>query len=455
MAQNDTVFQKIAEALLVDYSSVYYVNAVTNEYYWYSVNPEFHSLKLEQGGDDFFKNIIRDCKKVIYEEDRHIFIEDIQKESLLNAMSKGSMQNIEYRLMIDGVPVWHSLRMIRGLEEDSDYFILGVINIDSEYKRREAEKETARQKEIYNQITASLAAHYDTLYYIDLETSTYDEISSTAQFKKLNIPATGSDFFADSRRSIRKYVHPEDMEMVLKLHFKDSMINNLKHRSSFSTEYRMVIDGHVKNVRHTELMANDNKHIIVCIENIDEEVKASLEFKESQKKNATYTRIAESLASRYDLIYYVDINTTYYTEYTTHKTYGELEIQEEGEDFFGTSRVNVDRVIHPEDRERIKIFLDKDRIITQLESNSRLTEDYRMLVGLGKMQYTRLSVSWSSDKTHLIICIENRDEVIKKEQEHLQALSVANEMARKDILTGTRNKTAFVEYEKELQKVGI
>ena len=452
MAQNDTVFQKIAEALLVDYSSVYYVNAVTNEYYWYSVNPEFHSLKLEQGGDDFFKNIIRDCKKVIYEEDRHIFIEDIQKESLLNAMSKGSMQNIEYRLMIDGVPVWHSLRMIRGLEEDSDYFILGVINIDSEYKRREAEKETARQKEIYNQITASLAAHYDTLYYIDLETSTYDEISSTAQFKKLNIPATGSDFFADSRRNIRKYVHPEDMEMVLKLHFKDSMINNLKHRSSFSTEYRMVIGGQVKNVRHTELMANDNKHIIVCIENIDEEVKASLELKESQKRNATYTRIAESLASRYDLIYYVDINTTYYTEYTTHKTYGELEIQEEGEDFFGTSRGNVDRVIHPEDMERIKIFLDKDRIITQLESNSRLTEDYRMLVGSGKMQYTRLSVSWSSDKTHLIICIENRDEVIKKEQEHLQALSVANEMARKDILTGTRNKTAFVEYKKELQK---
>ena len=452
MAQNDTVFQKIAEALLVDYSSVYYVNAVTNEYYWYSVNPEFHSLKLEQGGDDFFKNIIRDCKKVIYEEDQHIFIEDIQKERLLNAMSKGSMQNIEYRLMIDGVPVWHSLRMIRGLEDDSDYFILGVINIDSEYKRREAEKETARQKEIYNQITASLAAHYDTLYYIDLETSTYDEISSTAQFKKLNIPATGSDFFADSRRNIRKYVHPEDMEMVLKLHFKDSMINNLKHRSSFSTEYRMVIGGQVKNVRHTELMANDNKHIIVCIENIDEEVKASLELKESQKRNATYTRIAESLASRYDLIYYVDINTTYYTEYTTHKTYGELEIQEEGEDFFGTSRGNVDRVIHPEDMERIKIFLDKDRIITQLESNSRLTEDYRMLVGSGKMQYTRLSVSWSSDKTHLIICIENRDEVIKKEQEHLQALSVANEMARKDILTGTRNKTAFVEYKKELQK---
>ena len=79
MTRQDDVFKKIAESLLVDYSSVYYVNAATNEYFWYSVNPEFHSLNIEQGGDDFFKNIIRDCKKVIYEEDQHIFLEDIKR----------------------------------------------------------------------------------------------------------------------------------------------------------------------------------------------------------------------------------------------------------------------------------------------------------------------------------------------------------------------------------------
>ena len=79
MTRQDEVFKRIAESLLSDFSSVYYVNAVTNEYYWYSVNQDFHSLNLEQGGDDFFKNIIRDCKSVVYEEDQHIFIEDIQK----------------------------------------------------------------------------------------------------------------------------------------------------------------------------------------------------------------------------------------------------------------------------------------------------------------------------------------------------------------------------------------
>ena len=131
----DAIFKKIAEALLVDYTSVYYVNAVTNEYYWYSVNPEFHSLKLEQGGEDFFKNLERDCRLAIYEEDQHIFLEDMQKETLLAAMKKGSMQNIEYRLMINGVPVWHTLRMIRGLDENNDYFILGVMQKLRKYRQ--------------------------------------------------------------------------------------------------------------------------------------------------------------------------------------------------------------------------------------------------------------------------------------------------------------------------------
>ena len=108
-------------------------------------------------------------------------------------------------------------------------------------------------------------------------------------------------------------------------------------------------------------------------------------------------------------------------------------------------------VIHPEDRERIKMFLNKDNLISQLENNKQLTEDYRMVVGNGEPQYTRMTVSWSSDKTHFIVCIENCEEDVKREKEHLRALTVANETARRDSLTGTRNKTAYQEYEKDLQ----
>lgn len=453
MATEDRdILFKISEALLVDYTSVYYVNAVTNEYFWYSVNSEFHSLNIEQGGDDFFKNIIRDCKKVVFEEDQHIFLRDIQKEHLLSDMKKGTMQNIEYRLMIKGVPVWHSLRLIRGVEEDTDYFVLGVTNVDAEHKRRDQEADIARQKEIYDQITSSLAEQYDTMYYVNLEDNTYEEISSTDEYKKMNVPATGSDFFTESRRSIRKYVHPEDQERVLNMHFKDVMIENLKDKNSSTTEYRFVIDGRIKYIRHWEIMCRDKKHIIVCVEDIDSEVKARLNLRESQKRNTAYTMIAESLASHYDMIYYVNCKNSKYIEFSTHKLYGELEIQEEGEDFFATSIRNVDKIIFPEDRERVKLFLDRDSLITKLDERKQLVENYRMSINGSKPQYTRMTVMWSSDKSHFILCIENREEDVKKEKERLQALRMANEMARRDGLTGTKNKTAYHEMEKDLQK---
>lgn len=450
MTTQENIFMKIAQALLVDYTSVYYVNATTNEYCWYSVDPRYQALNLEKGGDDFFRDIIRDCKKVIYPGDQHIFLDEIRKDKLLAEMKRGTMQRVEYRLMIDGAPVWHALRLIRGLENDADYFVLGVMNIDAEYRQRENEREIERQKELYDQITTSLTEQYDTLYYIDIDTNTYVEISSTDEYKKLNVPATGNDFFVESRRSIRKFVHPEDQDKVMRLHYKDVMLNNLKGGSSFSMAWRLVVNGQVRHIRHTEIMARDGRHIIVCIENIDAEVQAGLAMKEDQKKNVTFTQIAERLASHYDLIYYIDCKTSQYAELSAKRKSGELKIQEEGEDFFAAAWKNAGRLIHPEDRNRIRLFLDRDHLISQLENRRQLTEDYRMVVDGGKAQYTRMTVTYSSDHSHFIICVENREEDVRREKEHLAALSMANEMARRDELTGTKNKTAYHEMEKEL-----
>ena len=175
---NDSVLNKIAKALLLDYTSVYYVNAVTNEYQCYSNDPEFHSLHLDFKGEDFFVNLRRDADMVVYEEDKHIFMEDIQKENLLAAMKKGTMQSINYRLMIDGKPVYHTLRLIRGMQGDDDYFILGVLNIDEKMREAVEAKKAETERDIYNQLAHSLAGHYDTIYYVDMETDHYFEFSS-------------------------------------------------------------------------------------------------------------------------------------------------------------------------------------------------------------------------------------------------------------------------------------
>ena len=75
----EELYKRIAESLLVDYTSVYYVDAITNEYFWFSVDPNFASLHLEPKGEDFFKSIGPDAQKAIYPDDLHIFLEEKRK----------------------------------------------------------------------------------------------------------------------------------------------------------------------------------------------------------------------------------------------------------------------------------------------------------------------------------------------------------------------------------------
>ena len=107
---NGAILRKIAEAFLGTFSSIYYVDAETNEYQWYSISDDFQSLRIEQSGKDFFVNMARDARQVIHPDDLHIFTEELTKEVLLNA----DETEFVYRLMIDGRPLYHSMRVIQG-----------------------------------------------------------------------------------------------------------------------------------------------------------------------------------------------------------------------------------------------------------------------------------------------------------------------------------------------------
>ncbi len=446
MLVNDPVFNKIANSLLADYTSVYYVNAVTNQYQWYSANSEFHSLQIEPVGEDFFKNLIRDADKVVYEEDKHLFMKDMKKEKLLAQMKKGAKQNIVYRLVIDGKPVYHSLRLIRGLSDEDDYFILGVLNIDAEYRTKLENEKLEKEREIFNQIAGSLADHYDTLYYIDANTGKYFEYSSNELYKKLEIPDAGEDFFTESRKNIQRLVHPDDLDDILTLYYKENMLKSLENKKVVYSTYRLIIDGRPSYYRSSIIWASDREHIIVCIENIDAEISVEEALKETRRKSITYGQIAESLASHYDVIYYVDLSSNNYSEFTAKSIYGDIDILEEGKDFFEDAKRNGKQLVHENDLERVLGVLDRDYLISALESRKQYSIDYRLMVD-GKVQHTRLTVMWSSDKVHFIIGVENINEQVKKEKEQLKALNVANELARRDELTGVKNKKAYNELE--------
>ncbi len=173
----------------------------------------------------------------------------------------------------------------------------------------------------------------------------------------------------------------------------------------------------------------------------------------AESLTTAFTSIAERLAARYDMIYYIDVRTSRYAELSTRKKSGELKVKAEGDDFFTAAWENADRLICAEDRDRVRLFLDRERLLNQLENRKQAVEDYRMILPDGSLQHTRMTATYSSDRSHIIFCIENREEDVRREREQLAALSLANELARRDELTHTKNTTAYHETEKELQRL--
>jgi hypothetical protein len=206
MAGNDVIFNRIAEALLIDYASVCYVNAGTGEYEWYSLDPDFRSLQIEQGGRDFFSDIAQIARSVVHPDDQHIFTNDMRKDRLLSAVKEGRMQSVAFRMLIGGKPVYHRLRLIRKASDNEDYFVLGAINIEKEMRIKQSAERFEREREQFNQIAHSLASHYDTIYYVDMETNHYIEFSSTDIYKQMRVPPGGQRFLcrvAQKRGEIR------------------------------------------------------------------------------------------------------------------------------------------------------------------------------------------------------------------------------------------------------------
>lgn len=228
------------------------------------------------------------------------------------------------------------------------------------------------------------------------------------------------------------------------------MLKNLEGRKSYSYKYRIMAGDEARYFRFDVMLSEDGEHFVLCDKDIQDTITAETALLEKQKNSITFSQIAESLASNYDVIYYIDMESGDYVGYTANNIYGELKVDESGSDFFGEAKKNSAILVHPQDRNRLYTVLDRDYLITALEGRKQFIIQYRLIVN-DRTQHTRFSARKSSDGRHMIIGVENIEDEVRKENEHLRALNTEKELARRDELTGVRNKTAFTELEQSIQ----
>ncbi|MBR5116663.1 MAG: diguanylate cyclase, partial [Lachnospiraceae bacterium] len=318
------------------------------------------------------------------------------------------------------------------------------------FVEEDEKRDQQSEKERYSQIFAGLAADYEAIYYIDIETGQYMEVTVSKSYEQMNVPKKGEDFYRETRENAERYAHPQDRAFAVSMYDKETMLKNLQDRSSYSYKYRVMTADGPRTYRFVVMRSDDGEHFVLCLKDIQDTITVETALMERQKISITFSQIAESLASNYDVIYYVDVENGDYVGYTSHNIYGELKVDESGSDFFAHAKKNTAIVIHPKDRERIYNALNRDFLLSVLEGKKQFEIQYRMIVS-NRVQHTRFIARKSSDNAHLIIGVENIEEEVRREAEHLRALNTEKELARRDELTGIRNKTAFTELEQSVQ----
>ena len=284
MALNLT-YSRVALALSRDYFEAYYVNIRNSRYWEYSMSGDHHKLALTQKGTDFFEACRRDIRKRVVPEDQNRLLAAFERDTLLRAVEKGGSFSLTYRLLIDQVPTYISLKVLHP-EEDPNHIVIGLSNVDAQM-RREAQAVT------YSRVADALAADYFSIYYVDTQTDHFIEYSATEEYHSLGVEREGENFFALSRKNARKLIYSEDQEFFSTVFTKEKLLAELEKARTFTMNYRLMLNEDqpiwvsLKASRMKE--GSNGKYIVIGINNVDAQMQREEEltfFREKATRDA-------------------------------------------------------------------------------------------------------------------------------------------------------------------------
>ena len=179
----------------------------------------------------------------------------------------------------------------------------------------------------------------------------------------------------------------------------------------------------------------DVRHRQAMQQALEDAQRATEAYRQAAAAHLTYAKVAQALAGDYFGIYIVDPDTENFVEYSATREYDELGVEKSGTDFFALSRTNMERLISPEDRERVLGTFHKEKVMSILERDGSFTMKYRLMAGETPFWVSlKATLLQDGDGRHLIIGINNIDAQMKRELQYQQHVAEARTKARNDFL---------------------
>ncbi len=129
---------------------------------------------------------------------------------------------------------------------------------------------------------------------------------------------------------------------------------------------------------------------------------------------ATYASIARALAADYYNIYYIDLDTEKFIEYSSPVGGEEIAMERHGEDFFESVKKDAAIRIYEEDLPRFMSQFSKENIIRELDEQGVFNLTYR-LIDSGSPMYANMKITRMPGGNHIILGVSIVDLQMKQQ----------------------------------------
>lgn len=444
-------------ALSPDYIVLYTIDPETNHYTQYSPSSEYEHVGLAKQGEDFFADVVLDSPKAIAPEDLDRHLRVLTKENILREIHENGFLIHNYRMLFGGERVPVSLRATLIMENGRDNIILGITNDEEEYKRKleKAYKQASSTATVYTHIAHALARGCTDLYYVNMESGEFNAYHTDDERGVLSEARSGTDFFKRCQEEASLYVHEEDLENYLKAFNYEFFSDALDNNKEFEMTYRRIDRGEPFYAQmKVSRMEDDERFIVIALFDIDELTRQRRAEERIQKERVIYARL-HALTGNFIVVYEVDLETGIYHEFSATDDYVESLAQaKEGKDFFNKVREAGRIFNHPDDVELFLSAFTKENVMAEIERTGSFTLGYRFMMD-GSPRHVQMKAAMVEEKEglRLIVGLNDIDTQVRQEEEFEKLIQQAQAQANIDALTRVKNRRAYLEVEKRMDRL--
>ena len=268
-----------------------------------------------------------------------------------------------------------------------------------------------------NSVARALASDYLCIYYINDETNQFTVFSASEVYQKLELDRTGDDFFAFIAHNTPRVVYPEDQDLVRSSITLEKLRDALDTRGVFTLTYRLMVGGAPHYVHMKATRMRDRRHgVLFAVSDIDAQMREKAAYERARNSSLTYAHIAQALSKDYIYIYYIDLETDSFVEYSSHTSADDLAVERQSQHFFETARRDVFRIVYPDDQQRVLDVFTKEGILYALGQRGVFTLTYRLMAN-GIPTYVNMKAArMEGDERHIIIGVSDVDAQMRHQE---------------------------------------